>query len=126
MTPSVTDRNRANRRKGAAWETELLAGLRTAGEDAERLRLSGVEDEGDLVVRELDGLFTVIETKNAARFEPGPFLDEAERERLNFAKHRGLPLDCVDAIVVAKRRGKNWRKAFVLTTVEAYFGLDAE
>ncbi|MGW2419743.1 hypothetical protein ACWC0C_10905 [Streptomyces sp. NPDC001709] len=125
MTPTTTERNRANRRKGAAWETELLAGLRSVGEDAERLRLAGAEDEGDLVVREDDGLFTVIETKNA-KLEPGPFLDEAERERLNFAKHRGIHPDQVEAIVVVKRRGKGWRKAFVLTTVEAYFGLDAE
>ncbi|RPF45764.1 hypothetical protein EDD96_2328 [Streptomyces sp. Ag109_G2-6] len=125
MTPTTTERNRANRRKGAAWETELLAGLRSVGEDAERLRLAGAEDEGDLVIREGDGLFTVIETKNA-KLEPGPFLDEAERERLNFAKHRGIHPDQVESIVVVKRRGKGWRKAFVLTTVEAYFGLDAE
>ncbi|MGW0895910.1 hypothetical protein ACWD0G_02765 [Streptomyces goshikiensis] len=121
---TIAERNRANRRKGAAWETELLAGLRSVGEDAERLRLTGAEDEGDLVIRENGGLFTVIETKNA-RFEPGPFLDEAARERLNFAKHRGLDPHQVDSIVVVKRRGKGWRSAFVLTTVEAYFGLDA-
>ncbi|MGP3686263.1 hypothetical protein ACTVZO_16410 [Streptomyces sp. IBSNAI002] len=120
---TIAERNRTNRRKGAAWETELLAGLRSVGEDAERLRLTGAEDEGDLVIREDGGLFTVIETKNA-RFEPGPFLDEAERERLNFAKHRGIEPARVDSVVVVKRRGKGWRKAFVLTSVEAYFGLD--
>ncbi|NWF28268.1 hypothetical protein HW130_18670 [Streptomyces sp. PKU-EA00015] len=122
---SIAERNKTNRRKGAAWETELLAGLRSVGEDAERLRLTGAEDEGDLVIREDGGLFTVIETKNA-KFTPGPFLDEAERERLNFAKHRGIEADRVETVVVVKRRGKGWRKAFVLTTVEAYFGLDAE
>ncbi|MFG2209962.1 hypothetical protein [Streptomyces sp. NPDC048638] len=122
---TIAERNKANRRKGAAWETELLAGLRSVGEDAERLRLTGAEDEGDLVIREDGGLFIVIETKNA-RFEPGPFLDEAERERLNFAKHRGISPDQVESIVIVKRRGKGWRKAFVLTTVEAYLGLDAE
>lgn len=120
---TIAERNRANRRKGAAWETELLAGLRSVGEDAERLRLTGAEDEGDLVVREDGGLFTVIETKNA-RFEPGPFLDEAERERLNFAKHRDIDPARVESLVIVKRRGKNWRHAFVLTTVENYFGLD--
>ncbi|MEU2342637.1 MULTISPECIES: hypothetical protein [unclassified Streptomyces] len=60
-----------------------------------------------------------------ARFEPGPFLDEAEVERVNFAKHRDIDPERVESIVIVKRRGKNWRKAFVLTTVEAYFGLDA-
>jgi Holliday junction resolvase len=119
----ITERNRANKRKGAAWETELLAGLRSTGEDTERLRLTGAEDEGDLVIREPDGAYLVIEAKNA-KFEPGPFLDEAERERLNFARHRDLDPFDVDSIVVVKRRGKGWRKAFVLTTVETYFGLD--
>ncbi|MEU2111499.1 hypothetical protein [Streptomyces sp. NPDC019507] len=122
---SISDRNRANKRKGAAWETELLAGLRSVGEDAERLRLAGAEDEGDLVVREPGGTYLVIETKNA-RFEPGPFLDEAEVERLNFARHRDLDPFDVDSIVVVKRRGKNWRKAFVLTTVENFFELGDE
>ncbi|MGW0705067.1 hypothetical protein ACWD4G_03665 [Streptomyces sp. NPDC002643] len=122
----IAKRNRANKRRGADWEIDLMTGLRSVGEDVERLRLTGAEDEGDLAIREDDGLFTIIEAKNA-KFEPGPFLDEAARERLNFAKHRGISPDRVESIVVVKRRGKNWRQAFVLTTVEAYFGLgDAE
>jgi Holliday junction resolvase len=121
----IARRNKANKRRGADWEIELMTGLRSVGEDVERLRLTGAEDEGDLAVREDDGLFTIIEAKNA-KLEPGPFLDEAERERLNYAKHRGLDPDRVESIVVVKRRGKGWRKAFVLTTVEAYFGLAAE
>ncbi|WP_217129353.1 hypothetical protein [Streptomyces sp. AC558_RSS880] len=120
---TINARNRANKRKGADWEIELMTGLRSVGEDAERLRLTGAEDEGDLAIREDGGLFTIVEAKNA-KFEPGPFLDEAERERLNFAKHRGIDPERVESIVVVKRRGKGWRKAFVLTTVEAYFGLD--
>ncbi|MFF4528204.1 hypothetical protein ACFY1P_02930 [Streptomyces sp. NPDC001407] len=121
----IANRNRANKRKGAMWETDLREGLRAAGEDVESLRLAGTEDEGDMVIREGDGRFLVIEAKNA-KFEPGPFLDEAMRERANFAGHRGLDPDLVDSVVVVKRRGKSWRKAFVLTTVEEYFGLDPE
>ncbi|MFE0771948.1 hypothetical protein [Streptomyces sp. NPDC058861] len=123
---SIAKRNKANKRRGAEWEIDLMTGLRSVGEDVERLRLTGAEDEGDLAVREDGGLFTIIEAKNA-KFEPGPFLDESRRERLNFAKHRGIDPGRVESVVVVKRRGKNWRKAFVLTTVEAYFGLeDAE
>jgi Holliday junction resolvase len=122
---SIAKRNKANKRRGADWEIELMTGLRSVGEDVERLRLTGAEDEGDLAVREEGDLFTIIEAKNA-KLEPGPFLDEAERERLNYAKHRGIEPDRVESIVVVKRRGRNWRKAFVLTTVEAYFGLAAE
>ncbi|MEV0437806.1 hypothetical protein AB0I84_00680 [Streptomyces spectabilis] len=121
----IASRNRANRRKGAQWETDLREGLRAAGEDVESLRLAGIEDEGDLVVRESDGQYLVIEAKNA-KFTPGPFLDEAMRERENFAKHRGLDPDVVESVVVVKRRGKSWRKAFVLTTVEEYFDLNPE
>lgn len=114
-----------NKRRGAQWEIDLMNGLREEGFNAERLRLAGTEDEGDLVIREDDGKYLVIEAKNA-KLEPGVFLGEAQVEGENFAKHRGLDLDDVESIVIVKRRGKNWRKALVLTTVEAYLGLDPQ
>ncbi|MGW5130905.1 hypothetical protein [Streptomyces sp. NPDC004135] len=125
MSNSVAARNRRNKRKGAEWETELRDGLRGDGFDIESLRLAGAEDEGDMVIREGNGTYLVIEAKNA-KFEPGVFLGEALVERENFAKHRGLDLEDVESIVVVKRRGKGWRKAFVLTTVEDYFGLEPQ
>jgi Holliday junction resolvase len=123
LSNSVAARNRRNKRKGAEWETELRDGLRGDGFDIESLRLAGAEDEGDMVIREGSGTYLVIEAKNA-KFEPGVFLGEALVERENFAKHRGLDLEDVESIVVVKRRGKNWRQAFVLTTVEDYFDLE--
>ncbi|MEU7148502.1 hypothetical protein AB0B15_10755 [Streptomyces sp. NPDC045456] len=90
--------------------------------DVERLRLTGKDDEGDLVIRLGDGRFLVVEAKNA-RFEPGTFIGEAEKERGNFARHRGLDPAAVDSVVIVRRRGASWRKAYVLTTVERYFGL---
>ncbi|MGW8953520.1 hypothetical protein [Streptomyces sp. NPDC055709] len=125
MSNSIAARNKRNKRVGAQWETDLREGLRSEGFDVESLRLAGKEDEGDMVVREEGGRFLVIEAKNA-KFEPGVFLGEAIVERENFAKHRGLDLENVESIVVVKRRGKNWRKAFVLTTVEDYLGLDPQ
>lgn len=125
LSNSIAARNRRNKRKGADWESDLRDGLRGEGFDVESLRLAGKEDEGDLVVREGDGKYLVIEAKNA-KFEPGVFLGEAIVERENFAKHRGLDLDDVESIVIVKRRGKNWRQAFVLTTVEDYLGLDPQ
>ncbi|MFE4451399.1 hypothetical protein [Streptomyces sp. NPDC056796] len=121
----ASNRARRNKRIGAQWETDLREGLRSEKFDVESLRLAGKEDEGDMVIREDDGTFIVIEAKNA-KFEPGVFVGEAQVERENFAKHRGLDLEKVESVVVVKRRGKNWRKAFVLTTVEDYFGLDSE
>ncbi|MEU5403695.1 hypothetical protein ABZ348_30890 [Streptomyces sp. NPDC005963] len=122
MSNSIAARNRRNKRKGADWESDLRDGLRSEGFDVESLRLAGKEDEGDLVIREDDGKYLVIEAKNA-KFEPGVFLGEAITERENFAKHRGLDMENVESIVIVKRRGKNWRHAFVLTTVEDYLGL---
>lgn len=125
LSNSIAVRNRRNKRKGSEWESDLRDGLRSVGLDTELLRLAGTEDEGDMVIREGDGKYLVIEAKNA-KFEPGVFLGEAIKERANFAKHRGLDLASVESVVVVKRRGKNWRQAFVLTTVEDYLGLDPQ
>lgn len=125
LSNSIAARNRQNKRKGADWESTLRDGLREEGFDVESLRLAGKEDEGDMVIRDGDGQYLVIEAKNA-KFEPGVFLGQAIVERENFAKHRGLDLEDVESIVVVKRRGKNWRQAFVLTTVEDYLGLDRQ
>jgi hypothetical protein len=121
----VASQGARNKRKGAEWECDLRDGLRSVGEDIERLRLTGTEDEGDHVIREDDGHFLIIEAKNA-KFEPGVFVGEMEREVANFAKHRGLDVAKVDGVVIVKRRGKSWRQAFVLTTVERYFELDPQ
>lgn len=125
--PALSARNKRNKRKGADFEIALLNGFREQEWDAdvERLRLTGKEDEGDLVIRDEDGYHLIIEAKDAA-FQPGTFIGEAEREAANYAKHRNLDPDLVEKVVVVKRRGKSWRKAFVLTTVEDYFGLDLE
>lgn len=66
----MTSQGARNKRKGAQWETDLREGLRAEGLDVESLRLHGTEDEGDMVIREDDGHWLVIEAKNA-RFEPG-------------------------------------------------------
>lgn len=123
MTTTPKGRARANKRKGSDWEIALRDGFRSEGIDIERLHLNGKDDEGDLVLREPNGVFLVIEAKDAA-FTPGPFITEIEREREAFARNRELDLDDVDGVVIVKRRGQSWRKAFVLTTVEHYFGLD--
>lgn len=114
-----------NKRKGAQWENDLKNGLRAAGEDIEHLHLTGTEDEGDLVIREPDGGYLVIEAKAGEKIALGPWLGEMEREAMHFARHRGLSEGVVDGVVIIKRRGLSWRKAAVVTTVERYFGLDA-
>ncbi|WP_328310297.1 hypothetical protein OG432_11120 [Streptomyces sp. NBC_00442] len=124
----ITARNRRNKRAGARWETEFRDQLRQAGFDIERLRLTGVEDEGDHVIRRQPVRhrpFLITETKNA-KFEPGTFIKEALRERDNYAKHRGLDPRDVDVAVIVRRRGASWRQAYVLSTVEEFFDLPPE
>lgn len=118
----VAVRNARNRRAGARWQNELRNGLREAGFDIERLALAGKEDEGDHVVRLPSGLFVVLEAK-AGAMHPAGFVREAEVEASNFAAHRGLDPAEVTGVAVVKRRGANWRDAYVLTTLRTYFGL---
>lgn len=124
----VARRNARNRRAGARWQTDLRDGLRDAGYDIERLALVGVRDEGDHVVRLAARplparRFVVIEAK-AGVLHPADFVRQAGEEAAHFAYHRGLTLDEVTGIAVAKRRGANWRDAYVLTSLRDYFGLD--
>jgi hypothetical protein len=120
----IRERNRRNRRKGAEWEIALTEGLRAAGEDIERLRTKGRRDESDHLIREPGGYYLLVESKNAARFEPGAFIAELDNEIANFITNRGVPPERVNGIVIVKRRGRNWHDAYVLTTVARYFDLD--
>lgn len=119
---ALSKRNKANRRKGAGFEADLIHGLRDAGYDVEGLRKAGSNDEGDLSVKDSYGV-TLVEAKNAAKFEPANFMGQAEVEAGNYAKRRRLLDEDVTPVAIVKRRGHNWRKAYVLTTVEHYFDL---
>lgn len=123
----IARRNARNRRAGARWQTVLRDGLRDHGFDIERLALTGVEDEGDHVIRLDQGAlparrFVVIEAK-AGALHPAEFVRQAGEEAAHFAFHRGLSLADVTGIAVVKRRGANWRDAYVLTSLRDYFGL---
>lgn len=113
-----------NKKAGAEWENRLKNNLRALGEDIEHLHLAGAEDEGDLVIREEDGRYLIIEAKAGEKVCLGTFVREMETEVENFAKHRGLDLDKVDGIVIVKRARQPWSKAFVVTTVERFFDLE--
>ncbi|MFC4334104.1 hypothetical protein [Salininema proteolyticum] len=118
----VKARNRRNRRAGADWQNKLLHELRAEGFDTERLALAGSEDEGDLIIRRPYGEWVVIEAKAGQMF-PGDFVDQTMREKNNFARHRAIDPSVVSGVAIVKRRGRKWHQAYVLTTVEDYFGL---
>lgn len=104
-------------RKGGRFEKELLDYFRSMGYDAERLRLTGTQDEGDLLIR---GPFSpvVIEAKNTARMDLSGWITEAEVERDHYLRHRGLTY--ANFAVVHKRRGKGPGGAYVTLPLNEY------
>lgn len=112
---------RANRQRGARWEIDLMKGLRSIGFDAERLRLAGKDDEGDVVVRH-GGRYIVIEAKNA-KLNPTDFLRQASVQALNFTKHRELDPTKVHPVVFVKRARTGFGQGLALLTIEEYMRL---
>jgi Holliday junction resolvase len=105
MTP------RYNKTKGAQFEVDVMKWFRKMGAVAERLRLSGSEDEGDLVVIVAGETF-IFELKNTKKLNLKEFWDEAQKEAANYSKHRGIsqPL----SYVLFKRRNAGIDKAWVI------------
>jgi Holliday junction resolvase len=110
----------ANKRKGATFEIDLMRELREHGLAAERLRLAGKDDEGDLVAWS-QGRPYVIEAKSGA-MHPAQFIREVEIERANYAKARHI--DVPTGLVVVKAPRKPILKSYVLTTLDRYFNLE--
>ena len=107
-----------NKAKGAAFEIDVLKWFRGLGVLAERLRLAGKDDEGDLVVV-VTGKTYILELKNTARLDLPEFWRQAEVEALNYAKARGIgevPLH----YVVVKRRNAGIDKAWVIESLEQW------
>jgi Holliday junction resolvase len=101
-----------NKAKGAAFEVDVMKLLRSMGQVADRLRLAGKDDEGDLVCV-IAGQTYILELKNTARLDLPEFWRQAEVEALNYAKARGIgevPLH----YVVVKRRNSGIDKAWVI------------
>jgi len=107
-----------NKAKGAAFEIDVMKWFRSLGVLAERLRLAGKDDEGDLVCV-VSGSTYILELKNTARLDLPEFWRQAEVEALNYAKARGIgevPLH----YVVVKRRNAGINKAWVVQDLEQW------
>ena len=102
---------RYNRVKGSQFEVDAMKWFRKMGAVAERLRLSGAEDEGDLVVM-VAGETYIFELKNTKTLNLKEFWDEAQTEAINYAKHRGI--DRPFSYVLFKRRNAGIDKAWVI------------
>lgn len=112
--------SRANKRKGATWETDLVEYFRDKDfNPVERLRLTGSSDEGDLWLWAPDiQTFIVVEAKNEKSFKPGPWIQEAVEEVKNWVKKRkSTP---AVGIVIAKRRQASIGKSFVIMELDTF------
>lgn len=116
-----------NKRYGFNAEAELLQYLRDNGASAERLHLTGTEDEGDLFVwfnsPQEDGFVVQLKTY-APRAKDGTPRSlahgrvklwwKALRDQVGFyASHRGLS-EPPGGILVVRPRGSSWDDAMVI------------
>lgn len=108
-----------NRRAGAKWETDLLRYLRNEGYDAERLRLTGAKDEGDLCLR-LGGLPFILEAKNEKQINLASYVREAEVEARNYNNARGIGLPGANYAAVVKRRNHGVGEAYVVVPLHEW------
>ena len=87
-------------KEAGAWFEGLIAKYlaeRLNDDRIERRRLQGANDRGDIASLRVHGQRVVVECKEyGGRYEIGPWLTEAERERINDQALAG--------VVVAKRR----------------------
>lgn len=118
--------NRYATQAGKAYETELMRYMRDQRFDVERLRLSGAEDEGDLVLKTGGNTYTyVIEAKRTKALDLAGWVKEASIERLNYATHRNIPEESVRFpffVVIHKAKGKGIGQSYVTTTLDEWLG----
>lgn len=108
-----------NKRAGARWELDLLEYFRDQRLVAERMRLTGKNDEGDLMVYLNGQRVLIVEAKNEQSFKPGPWINEANIEAANWTIARNATLEVIP-IVVAKRRNNGTGKAYVIMELDAF------
>ena len=116
--------NRYATQAGRRFESDLNKHMRELGWDVERLRLTGAEDEGDILLRVPDPVAperrVVIEAKREKGFNLAGWVKEAQTERENYAAHRDYPVNRVGFVVVHYARGKGLGQSYVTTTLEEW------
>jgi hypothetical protein len=113
--------NRNATAAGKKFESDLVKFLRVEnGLDAERLHLSGAEDEGDILLRASDQTRFVIEAKRTKGFFLADWVKQAQTERDNYVVHRGITHTGTGFVVVHYARGKGISQSYVTTTLEEW------
>lgn len=113
----MVSQGQRNKRNGTKFESDLVKYFREAWDvEADRLRLSGTTDEGDILVRLPNGKRLVVEAKSGVNWRPKEWLREAEVETKNYAKHRNMA-DEPPALVVMKKHNFNINQAYVMLSI---------
>ena len=107
-----------NKTKGATYEILITKLFRALGYIAERLRLAGKDDEGDIALT-IAGKTYILELKNTKKIDLPQFWREAEIEAKNYAKARGLEI-VPPAYVIVKRRNAPIEKSWVVCPLEQW------
>jgi len=107
-----------NKVKGKDFEVAIVKLLRTLGHLAERLRLAGKDDEGDIAAV-IAGKTYILELKNVKKIDLPQFWREAEVEAKNYAKARGLEA-VPPAYVIVKRRNAGIEKSWVVQPLDQW------
>lgn len=106
-----------NKTKGAAFELDLVKYFRSEGLDAERLRLSGPKDEGDIALK-VGGLPFVLEAKNTKLMDLAKATREATIEAGHYADARLI--QPVHYAVVLKRRQRPVSESYVVVPLNEW------
>jgi len=107
----------AAKRRGSQFELDALRHIRSLGFPAERLRLAGKDDEGDLAVDDA-GFTYVLEAKAEKRMALAEYVKEAQIEAANYAKARGKDPSTVWGLALIKRPGRPIGESYVVTTLD--------
>jgi hypothetical protein len=119
-----------NKARGTEWETALVTYFRYRGKEigatAERLRLAGRDDEGDVAVHipTTKDPVVIVEAKAPGKGKPidlSGWLREAETEAANYARRRELG-DRPLPVVVIKAANKPVDQAYVVMRLKEFFG----
>jgi len=113
-----------NKAKGSLFETGVLKWLRSKGLNAERLRLAGKDDEGDIVCM-VAGQPYVFELKATVKMDLPQFWREATVEAANYAKARGLDV-VPPAYVIIKRRMAGLDQSWVVQDLNQWLRVQGD
>ena len=109
--------SRANKAKGAGFESAITVYLRSLGYRASRLARRGRKDEGDVAI-DIGDIHFVIEAKATKALSLAEWIAESQVEAANYAEARGLAAERVIPVVVAKRRMKGVAQSYALVELE--------